>query len=73
MDKVLNGVITAIKVAGYGFIRDEQQHCRFFHANDLVNAQFNELVPNLVVEFEPLDGLLHAGNGRRAERVRIIG
>jgi cold shock CspA family protein len=72
MERVLNGVITAIKASGYGFIRDEEQHSRFFHARDLVNARFHELVPNLVVEFEPLDGRPY-GNGRRAERVRIIG
>jgi cold shock CspA family protein len=63
---------------GYGFIRDEEDHDRFFHARDLCRDQktrFEELSEGMKVEFEPTSGnrsRLGGGNGLRAENVRIV-
>lgn len=63
----MTGVIKALPPGRtYGFIRDEHGHDRFFHANDLLNAELAALRVGDVVRFDPLDT---ARNGRRAECV----
>jgi len=58
---------------GYGFIKDEAGHERFFHINDMINdanetAMFDTLKKGDRVSFEPLPGT--KGNGLRADNVR---
>lgn len=74
MQNVLTGVVTTIlHERGYGFIRDENDHDRFFHANDVRDIQFTELKPRTVVVFEPAENVrFRRQNGRRAENVRIL-
>lgn len=77
----MRGVITAIirrregQNGGYGFIRDQNNEERFFHARNLRNADgdvvpglFEKLLEGTSVEFVPVtDG--SRGNGLRAEHV----
>lgn len=77
----MNGEVTVIirksaeRKGGYGFIRDEHGHDRFFHARDLIGVTFDELQERTKVTFEPLEvpfdplGPGTRGNGRRAEKV----
>lgn len=79
----MKGVITAIirrregQNGGYGFLRDEQNQERFFHARNLrdlkgavVPGLFEKLLEGTAVEFVPVtDG--SRGNGLRAEHVVI--
>lgn len=73
----MTGTVTTIKFeSGYGFLRDEDGHDRFFHANDVqaedpldlaaCRQTWQELEPGDRVTFEPVT---HRG-GRRAECVR---
>jgi cold shock CspA family protein len=60
---------------GFGFIRDEQGHDRWFHARDLRGITFKQVQVNDTVEFEPRDncsgGRNGRGNGLRAENVTV--
>lgn len=58
---------------GYGFIKDEEGHDRFFHAHDLMETKFEKLREGLRVEFTPAVGQSRkgGGNGLRAESVRV--
>lgn len=68
---------------GYGFIKDEDENPRFFHARDMREgaAAFNRLrLPDNkgnggnTVEFEPSQdtGKTARGNGLRAVDVRVV-
>lgn len=66
---------------GYGFIRDEEDNPRFFHARNMREpGAFNKLtLPDEKgnggdqVEFEPVANTEGRGNGLRAIDVRVIG
>lgn len=71
----MTGVITAIyRKKGYGFIRDENDDDRFFHARDVrPDGAFEEMEEGDRVTFTPLSGCRGrqgAGNGLRADKVR---
>lgn len=71
---------------GYGFIRDDEGHDRFFHARDLVTpdgkggfrpaqSTFEQLKEGVKVEFTGTSGAKSrtgGGNGLRAETVRVV-
>lgn len=95
-DKIMTGTITTLirkqeqrkradgtaDQGGYGFIRDEDGHDRFFHARDVVTPEgapaqilFESLKEGTRVEFAPLSGChsrTGTGNGLRADQVRVI-
>ncbi len=51
------GKIARVMDKGYGFITIEgQEKDLFFHANELKNAEFNDLKEGDAVEFEVVDG-----------------
>lgn len=74
----MNGTVTAIirdrvengttKRGGYGFIRDEQNQERFFHARNLRGVSFEKLREGAKVTFTPVNEG-GKGNGLRAEDV----
>lgn len=74
----MNGKITRIKPqegdkGGYGFLRGEDGHDRFFHANDVVNSEFTVLQQGDAVTFSPFVVQNGAkGNGLRAEQVTRV-
>jgi len=52
-----NGVIARLMDKGYGFIQQEgSDKDLFFHANELQNADFNDLTEGDKVEFEVAEG-----------------
>lgn len=60
---------------GYGFIRDADGHDRFFHARDLLDADFTDLSTGRKVTFDPTSGNTSrtgGGNGLRAEQVFVV-
>jgi cold shock CspA family protein len=72
----MTGVITAIirrkegQNGGYGFIRDEANQERFFHARNLRGISFEKLREGVKVSFTPVnDG--GKGNGLRVEDVCV--
>lgn len=68
----MKGTITAVKRAkGFGFIRDEKNDDRFFHANGVLGTPFDSLQEGTPVEFEPYqqDG---KDNGLRARSIRVV-
>ena len=74
----MNGVVTAVirktekQKGGYGFIRDEHQNERFFHARNLRGVTFDELREGAHVTFTPVQlELSKQGNGLRAEDVAL--
>jgi cold shock CspA family protein len=70
----MRGTVKKIK-QGYFFIIDEEGHDRFAHANDLLNSDLESLVERkTTVEFTPTTGKGRngAGNGLRAESVRVV-
>jgi cold shock CspA family protein len=76
----VTGIITAvIQKKGFGFIRDEEGHERFFHARNLrtaAGAPASNLFPTLLegtrVEFTPVQETGGKGNGLRAEAVKVL-
>lgn len=74
----MTGVVTAIirknlkeqKNGGFGFIRDEQNQERFFHAHNLRGTSFEKLREGSHVEFTPLN-IGGKGNGLRCEDVVV--
>lgn len=64
------GTITRITDRGFGFIaRDGEEKDLFFHSNELVDVQFDELKEGDKVTFEVADGPKgpSATNVKRAE------
>ena len=55
--------------SGYGFIRDEDGHDRFFAHNSVDGANFDELKEGLAVEFEAFE---MDGRGLRARGVKVV-
>jgi cold shock CspA family protein len=77
----MTGVVTAIvrdrkegermvKRGGYGFIRDEENQERFFHAHNLRGISFENLREGTAVTFLPVN-VGEKGNGLRAEEVKV--
>ena len=75
-------IVEGRRKGGFGFIRDEGEHDRFFSANDLRGpVDFTQLLElhnknsarnqPTWVEFEPIAGRTK-GNGLAAELVRVI-
>jgi cold shock CspA family protein len=66
------GVVTNILYErGYGFIRDENNEDRFFHADDVRDIPFRELRPQTVVTFDPIEHpYRRPGSGRRAVNIQ---
>jgi len=58
------------RTGGFGFIRDDSDRDRFFHARDLRGVHFDMLTEDMAVEFTPTDSG-KGGNGLRAESVSI--
>jgi cold shock CspA family protein len=78
---MMTGVITAIvrknkeqsRNGGFGFIRDDANNERFFHARNLRGITFEKLREGKRVEFTPVDGQpTGKSNGLRCEDVRVI-
>lgn len=73
----MRGIITAVirrregQNGGYGFIRDEENQERFFHARNLRGITFEALEEGTAVEFIAVNGG-GKSNGLRAERVQVI-
>jgi cold shock CspA family protein len=75
----MNGVVTAIirrsapgaKDGGYGFIRDEENQERFFHARNLRGIALEQLTEGTAVSFSPVNSG-GRGNGLRAESVQCL-
>ena len=62
-------IIALIRKKGYGFILDEENVQRFFHANNVVNTEFTRLEEGTAVEFKPIT---IEGRGQRAENVLVV-
>ena len=60
-----------VKRGGYGFICDEQNAERFFHAHNLRGTSFDKLKEGSKVEFKPIT-VGGKGNGLRCEDVTVI-
>lgn len=75
----MTGVITAIvrknkeqgRNGGFGFIRDENDQERFFHAHNLRGITLEKLREGKCVEFEPITVPGKGKNGLRCEDVRV--
>ncbi|MBL7045334.1 MAG: cold shock domain-containing protein [Parcubacteria group bacterium] len=53
----MEGKIARVTDRGFGFIaRDGEEKDLFFHANELQNAQFNDLKEGDAVTFEVVEG-----------------
>lgn len=71
----MTGVITAVirkregKNGGYGFILDDENNERFFHASNLRGVTFDNLREGKRVTF---DGFEIPGKGLRAENVVVV-
>lgn len=67
----MKGTITAIKrTKGFGFILDEENRSRFFHANGVAGGAFETLQEGTDVEFEPYQQTGAKDNGLRARNVK---
>lgn len=72
----MTGVVTAIirrregQNGGYGFVRDEANQERFFHARNLRGTSFEKLREGVAVEFTPVNEG-GKGNGLRVEDMRV--
>lgn len=70
----MTGVVTAIirrregQNGGYGFIRDEENQERFFHARNLSGVSFGDLKEGAHITFQPVNEGGRA-NGLRADQV----
>jgi cold shock CspA family protein len=74
---MMRGVITKIfPNQGYGFVRGEDGHLRFMHANDVVPVRaFDTMHEGMPVEFKPIDigeQTRGKGNGLRAIEIRAV-
>ncbi len=71
----MTGIITAVirkregKNGGYGFILDDENSERFFHASNLRGTTFDNLREGKRVSF---DGFEIPSKGKRAENVTVI-
>lgn len=66
----MKGRITAvIRARGFGFLLDEENRSRFFHANEVRGALFDDLREGLHVEFDPVE---IPERGLRAVQVRVL-
>lgn len=73
---MMKGVVIAVirknnvRPGGYGFLIDEEQVERFWHASNLVDLNYDDesvVKEGLEVEFEPFE---HPTKGPRAQNVR---
>lgn len=67
----MTGRITRLVLdRGFGFLRDEQDRDRFFHARDLRDVTLSELSVGDAVTFTPVKVDSRKHDGERAQMVR---
>ncbi len=64
----MEGTIKTLNQRGFGFIAREGEEDLFFHSNDLVDANFNDLKEGEKVSFE----VASSNKGPKATNVTLI-